>query len=218
MTSNHQFKLILIGNATVGKSCFLHYFVTRRFKSSSKTTLGVEFGSQIVEIGDRTVNLRVWDTAGDERFRSITRSYYRNAVGVLIFYDITSRLSFEQVPQWIVDARQYSEKNAVIMLIGNKSDLDNDTEIHSDDSTEESSSLRQVSMLEASAFAQENGMLFLETSAKTGENVLNAFVRSGRAILDRSERGELNTHSEKKKLKDGWDTLKTDAEGSGCAC
>lgn len=214
---DHQFKLILIGNAKVGKSCFLHYFVTRRFKSSTKTTLGVEFGSQVVEIGDKNINLRVWDTAGDERFRSITRSYYRNAVGVLIFYDITSRQSFESVPQWVEDARRFAENNAVLMLVGNKSDLDEENERVVDDPEDAMESLRQVPMLEASAFAQENGMLFLETSSKTGDNVLNAFVRTGRSIVEKVERGELSTQAEKKKLKDGWETSQSE-QVSGCAC
>jgi small GTP-binding protein len=222
-----QFKMILIGNAKVGKSCFLHYFVTRRFKSSSKTTLGVEFGSQVIEVGDKAVNLRVWDTAGDERFRSITRSYYRNAVGVLIFYDITSRQSYEQVPQWIEDARQFAENNAVLMLVGNKSDLLEDEEEGggdgggggSDDDDENGAvSLRQVPMLEASAFAQENNLLFLETSAKTGSNVLHAFILSGRNILEKVERGELNCSGlEEKKIAGGWDKPADGKEG-GCAC
>ena len=227
---DHQFKLILIGNAKVGKSCFLHYFVTRRFKSSSKTTLGVEFGSQVIEVGTKAVNLRVWDTAGDERFRSITRSYYRNAVGVLIFYDITSRQSYEQVPQWIEDARQFAESNAVLMLVGNKSDLleeeeeggddDGGGNSGSDDDDESSgASLRQVPMLEASAFAQENNLLFLETSAKTGSNVMHAFVLSGRNILEKVERGELNcSGSEKKKITGGWDSSPKDGRDGGCAC
>jgi len=215
---------ILLSYLTLSTSLCLSFFFVfytliyaSRPLSLRSFAQGVEFGSQLLEIGDKTINLRVWDTAGDERFRSITRSYYRSAVGVMIFYDITSRHSFEQVPQWIEDARQFAEKNAVLMLIGNKSDMGEEGELNSfDDGTDSSTSLREVPMLEASAFAQENNMLFLETSAKTGDNVLNAFVRSGRSIAEKVERGDLSVRSEKNKLKDGWDNDQADQANSGC--
>ena len=248
---DYQFKLILIGDAKVGKSCFLHYFVARRFKQASKTTLGVEFGSQVIDISGKLTNLRVWDTAGDERFRSITRSYYRNAVGVLIFYDITSRASFLHVPQWIEDARKYAQNNCVLMLVGNKSDLaDGEHEDLSGDGGGSSSSVgsdddgsdgggergdkdgvpgspsrmrtrktrREVPMLEASAFAQERNMLFLETSALTGNNVMSAFLRCARRIVSKVEAGELTDGLMRKGLERGWEQQGVEKASGGCAC
>ena len=115
-----------------------------------------------------------WDTAGQEKFRSITRSYYRGAAGCLLVYDITRRETFEHVTSWLDDCRKYSSKDIVIMLIGNKSDLED---------------ARQVSTDEAQKFADEHGMAFLETSAKTAANVESAFVDSANKIYEKVESG-----------------------------
>lgn len=108
-------------------------------------TIGVEFGSKIVNIGGKSTKLQIWDTAGQERFRSVTRSYYRGAAGALLVYDISSRDSFNALANWLRDARTLSSPNICILLVGNKKDM------------EES---REVTFNEASQFAQENGMLF----------------------------------------------------------
>lgn len=105
-------------------------------------TIGVEFGSKIVNIGGKSTKLQIWDTAGQERFRSVTRSYYRGAAGALLVYDITSRDSFNALSNWLRDARTLASPNIVILLVGNKKDM------------EES---REVTFTEASQFAQENG-------------------------------------------------------------
>jgi len=158
----------------------------------------VEFGSRIVNVGGKSVKLQIWDTAGQERFRSVTRSYYRGAAGALLVYDATSRDSFNALTNWLNDARTLASPNIVILLVGNKKDLEE---------------ARDVTFLEASTFAQENGLffrilhkfpivilrlfvvaelIFLETSAKTGENVEEAFLKCSKTILAKIETGELD--------------------------
>lgn len=146
-------------------------------KDDSSHTIGVEFGSRIVNVGGKSVKLQIWDTAGQERFRSVTRSYYRGAAGALLVYDTTSRESFNALSNWLNDARTLASPNIVILLVGNKKDLEEE---------------REVTFLEASTFAQENELIFLETSAKTGENVEEAFLKCSKTILAKIETGELD--------------------------
>lgn len=176
-TYDYLFKFLIIGSAGVGKSCILHQFMENKFKQDAHHTIGVEFGSKIVNIGGKSVKLQIWDTAGQERFRSVTRSYYRGAAGALLVYDITSRETYNTLATWLTDARTLASPNIVIILLGNKKDLDAD---------------REVTFLEASRFAQENELMFLETSAITGENVEEAFLKCSRTILTKIEAGELD--------------------------
>ncbi|KAG6926301.1 RAB4B, member RAS oncogene family, partial [Chelydra serpentina] len=171
------FKFLVIGSAGTGKSCLLHQFIENKFKQDSSHTIGVEFGSKVVNVGGKTVKLQIWDTAGQERFRSVTRSYYRGAAGALLAYDITSRETYNALTNWLTDARTLASPSIVIILCGNKKDLDAD---------------REVTFLEASRFAQENELMFLETSALTGENVEEAFLKCARTILNKIESGELD--------------------------
>ncbi|KAM4041395.1 ras-related protein Rab-4A isoform 3-T5 [Anomaloglossus baeobatrachus] len=142
-TYDFLFKFLVIGNAGTGKSCLLHQFIEKKFKEDSNHTIGVEFGSKIINVGGKYVKLQIWDTAGQERFRSVTRSYYRGAAGALLVYDITSRETYNALTNWLTDARMLASQNIVIILCGNKKDLDAD---------------REVTFLEASRFAQENGV------------------------------------------------------------
>ncbi|XP_068524463.1 ras-related protein Rab-4B isoform X1 [Anas acuta] len=169
-TYDFLFKFLVIGSAGTGKSCLLHQFIENKFKQDSNHTIGVEFGSKVVNVGGKTVKLQIWDTAGQERFRSVTRSYYRGAAGALLVYDITSRETYNALTNWLTDARTLASPNIVIILCGNKKDLDAD---------------REVTFLEASRFAQENELMFLETSALTGENVEEAFLKCARTILNK---------------------------------
>lgn len=176
-TYDFLFKFLVIGSAGTGKSCLLHQFIENKFKADSNHTIGVEFGSKVVNIGGKSVKLQIWDTAGQERFRSVTRSYYRGAAGALLVYDITSRESYNSLSNWLVDARTLASPNIAVLLVGNKKDLEED---------------REVTFLEASRFAQENELMFLETSALTGENVEEAFLKCSKTILAKIEAGELD--------------------------
>ncbi|XDC62086.1 hypothetical protein R6Z07M_013268 [Ovis aries] len=176
-TYDFLFKFLVIGSAGTGKSCLLHQFIENKFKQDSNHTIGVEFGSRVVNVGGKTVKLQIWDTAGQERFRSVTRSYYRGAAGALLVYDITSRETYNSLAAWLTDARTLASPNIVVILCGNKKDLDPE---------------REVTFLEASRFAQENELMFLETSALTGENVEEAFLKCARTILNKIDSGELD--------------------------
>ncbi|KAN0062626.1 Ras-related protein Rab-4B [Thecaphora frezii] len=170
-------KFIIIGEAGTGKSCLLHHFINNQFKDQSAHTIGVEFSSRLVKLGNKSVKLQLWDTAGQERFRSVTRSYYRGAAGALLVYDITKRSTFEPLQRWLSDARALASSDLVVVLVGNK--LDREEE-------------REVGYLEASRWASENGVLFLETSSLTGENVEAPFALAARSILLSIESGRLD--------------------------
>lgn len=121
MSYSYLFKYIIIGDTGVGKSCLLLQFTDKRFQPVHDLTIGVEFGARMVNLeGDKLVKLQIWDTAGQESFRSITRSYYRGAAGALLVYDITRRDTFQHLSRWLEEARQHAQSNMVIMLIGNK--------------------------------------------------------------------------------------------------
>jgi len=177
---DYLFKFIIIVDAACGKSCILHRFIDDKFKKESTHTIGVEFGSKIIEVGGQHVKLQIWDTAGQERFRSVTRSYYRGAAGAVLVYDITSRESYNHVNSWLEDARALANPDIAIVLVGNKIDL---------------ASEREVTFMEASRFAQENDLIFLETSALTGEGVQEVFLKCARTILTKIESGALDPDS-----------------------
>lgn len=171
---DYGLKLIIIGDAGAGKSSFMHQFLEGKFRKQSTHTIGVEFGTKIISIGGRQIKLQIWDTAGQERYRAVTRSYYRGAVGALILYDVTSRDSYNNLPTWLQDAREQAWKDISIIAAGNKRDLKEEL---------------QVSFLEASRFPQEQDILFLETSALTGENVQELFFTLSQRILNKVEEG-----------------------------
>lgn len=151
-------------------------------------TIGVEFGARMITIDSKQIKLQIWDTAGQEAFRSITRSYYRGAAGALLVYDITRRETFNHLTTWLEDARQHSNSNMVIMLIGNKSDLD---------------SRREVRREEGEAFAREHGLVFMETSAKTAANVEEAFINTAKEIYEKIQEGVFDINNEANGIKIG---------------
>mmetsp|Transcript_12011 Transcript_12011/g.26354 ORF Transcript_12011/g.26354 Transcript_12011/m.26354 type:complete len:231 (+) Transcript_12011:103-795(+) len=162
-TYDFIFKIVLLGDSGVGKSNLVFRFTKNEFNKDSKSTIGVEFATKTVQIEDnRLVKAQIWDTAGQERYRSIASSYYRGAVGALLVYDITDRESFNHVPTWLKEIEENAEKDCLIMLVGNKMDLDEQ---------------RAVFVRDGRSFARKNGLAFIETSALDATGVEIAFQR-----------------------------------------
>jgi len=181
MSYSYLFKYIIIGDTGVGKSCLLLQFTDKRFRHDHDLTIGVEFGSRMIKIEDKEIKLQIWDTAGQESFRSITRSYYRGAAGALLVYDITRRDTFTHLSNWLQDARENGNADMIITLVANKTDLD---------------SRRTVSKEEGEAFARENGLIFIEASAKTSTNVEEAFQNTAQTIYAKVKEGSIDITSE----------------------
>mmetsp|Transcript_21951 Transcript_21951/g.36760 ORF Transcript_21951/g.36760 Transcript_21951/m.36760 type:complete len:205 (-) Transcript_21951:314-928(-) len=203
MSYAYLFKYIIIGDTGVGKSCLLLQFTDKRFQPVHDLTIGVEFGARLINIDQHQIKLQIWDTAGQESFRSITRSYYRDAAGALLVYDITRRESFNHLGRWLEEAKQNGNPNMTIMLIGNKSDLEH---------------RRAVSTKEGELFAQEHGLVFLETSAKSAANVEMAFIKTAENIYEKIKDGVYDPTREGNGVKLGVmaATPKTAAKSGGC--
>lgn len=124
MSYTYLFKYIIIGDTSVGKSCMLMQLLDGQFRQRHEITIGVEFGSKLMKVKNTDLKLQIWDTAGQESFRSITRGYYRSAAAALLVYDITNVQSFKNVSKWLEEARMYGNPNLEVILVGNKSDLE----------------------------------------------------------------------------------------------
>ncbi|KAI6230991.1 hypothetical protein M3Y95_00334400 [Aphelenchoides besseyi] len=159
---DHLFKLVLIGDSGAGKSNLLSRFTRNEFDIDQKSTIGVEFATRSVQIEGKMIKSQIWDTAGQERYRAITKAYYRGAAGALLVYDMTKHVSYENVKRWLQELRDYADQNVAVMLVGNKADL---------------RYLRAVPTEEAAAFAKNNQLSFIETSALDSTNVEEAFTR-----------------------------------------
>ena len=158
---NYLFKVVLVGDSGVGKSCLLSRFAWDQFSLDSKSTIGVEFATKSVMIEGQTVKAQLWDTAGQERYRAITTAYYREAVGAVIVYDITKEDTFKSVEKWVQDVRNNTSREVCIMLVGNKCDLRKE---------------RAVTTEMGKLFARNNELSFLEASALDSTNVESAFT------------------------------------------
>jgi small GTP-binding protein len=161
-------KFIVIGTSGVGKTAILKRLVDGTFTTESQSTIGVDFTATVLDVEDQQVHLQIWDTAGQERFRSIAKAYIRSAIGVLLFFDVSSRKSFDDLTLWLNDIHALCGPNAVITLVGNKLDVVDD---------------RKIMSSEGEAFAQLHRLTYLETSARGGDNIEEVFHRTAAAIL-----------------------------------
>jgi len=191
-------KLVLLGEAAVGKSSLVLRFVNNDFQENKEPTIGAAFLTQKCNLPTRTIKFEIWDTAGQERFASLAPMYYRNAQSALVVYDLTKPTSLIKAKHWVAELQRQASPGIVIALVGNKLDLTNDpSESHSlgDDADGEGDAgdadgdARKVSTAEAKSYAEEEGLLFFETSAKLGTNVTEVFTAIANAIPETSLKG-----------------------------
>ncbi|OIT03168.1 PREDICTED: ras-related protein RABA5a-like [Nicotiana attenuata] len=181
---DYLFKIVLIGDSAVGKSNLLARFARDEFYPNSKSTIGVEFQTQKMDINGKEVKAQIWDTAGQERFRAVTSAYYRGAVGALLVYDISRRLTFDSIGRWLNELQTHSDMNVVTILVGNKSDLKD---------------AREVTTAEGKALAEAKGLFFIETSALDSSNVASAFQTVVREIYNILSRKVIQSQELQKK-------------------
>eukprot|EP00912_Choanoflagellata_sp_UC4_P000581 UC4_evm3s357 len=164
---DYLFKLLLIGDSGVGKTCVLFRFSDDAFNSTFISTIGIDFKIRTIELDGKKIKLQIWDTAGQERFRTITTAYYRGAMGILLVYDITAEKSFENIKVWIKNIEEHASEDVEKMILGNKCDMEDK---------------RVIKKEQGEALASEYGVGFMETSAKANVNVEEAFMKIARDI------------------------------------
>lgn len=195
MVENVDFyKFIVIGSTGVGKTCIMKRMTENEYRENTLSTTGVEFDSTKVEVDGHEVAIQIWDTAGQERFRSISRAYFRNAKGVLMVFSLIDKDSFDDVGGWLNDVHSLCCQDVEIMLVGNKSDI---------------ADQRVISLYEAENFAQSRNIRYIETSAKTGQNIREAFTRVAAEVVRKTERNNADTSVNKL-------VLTSDEKKKGC--
>ena len=196
------FKVLLLGNSDVGKSSLLLRYVDSVWSDTFVPTIGVDFKVKTIEIDGKKVKLQIWDTAGQERFRTVVSTYFRGAHGLFLIYDITNRDSFKNLENWLIEIEKNASENVLKILIGNKNDLEDERDIASD---------------EGKAFANRNGMQFIETSAKMNTNVNEAFETLGKLMIEfNSQQKQAMTQDKKDKKVLGASSGKNLNTKKGC--
>lgn len=180
-TYDYLFKLLLIGDSGVGKTCILVRFSEDAFNSTFISTIGIDFKIRTVDIDGRKIKLQIWDTAGQERFRTITTAYYRGAMGIMLVYDVTSEKSFDNIRNWIRNIEENAASDVEKMILGNKCDL---------------ADSRMVSKERGQLLADEHGVKFMETSAKSGLNVESAFTALAKDIKNKMDRRHVDPNGQ----------------------
>ncbi|TKR96299.1 hypothetical protein L596_010341 [Steinernema carpocapsae] len=158
----YLFKVVLVGDTGVGKTNLISRYMDDRFDPNERQTIGVDMATTCVQVHGHTIKAQIWDTAGQDRYGSIVPTYYKHALGAILVYNITETQSFQNARRWLNDIQKYANRDMMVLLVGNKTDLEE---------------LRVVPMEEAKEFAVENGLSFIETSALNNDNVRTAFSK-----------------------------------------
>jgi len=174
------FKLLLIGDSGVGKTCILFRFSDDAFNTTFISTIGIDFKIKTIELRGKRIKLQIWDTAGQERFHTITTSYYRGAMGIMLVYDITNPKSFDNIAKWLRNIDEHANEDVEKMILGNKCDMEDK---------------RMISRERGETIAREHGIRFLETSAKANINIDRAFLELAEAILNKQTAGQNQTEN-----------------------
>ena len=192
------FKIVLIGDSGVGKTNILSRYLTNQFSASTQPTVGVEFGSKIIKKGEKLIKLQIWDTAGQERYKSITSAYYKGAKGAFVVYDISRKSTFDTVDKWINELKNNGSEDVFILLVGNKSDLNDQ---------------REISEEEVKKKAEVYNIAFCETSALKGNNIEFAFESLIDKITEKLEKEKVILGKNISKIEEGKTiTLNTDKD------
>jgi Ras-related protein Rab-11A len=174
---DYLFKIVIIGDSSVGKSNIISRLVKNEFSQTTKPTIGVDFATKTFTFDKEQVKIQLWDTAGQERYHAIVSAYYRGSSGAIIVYDVTNQKSFENIRTiWMKNLRNVCDENLPLMILGNKNDLEKD---------------RAVSKLSGDELAMSEKLAFFETSALSGDNINSAFEIFTRKIYDREKKKEL---------------------------
>ncbi|KAG4410776.1 hypothetical protein IFR04_016091 [Cadophora malorum] len=229
-------KLVLLGEAAVGKSSLVLRFVNNDFQENKEPTIGAAFLTQKCNLPTRTIKFEIWDTAGQERFASLAPMYYRNAQSALVVYDLTKPTSLIKAKHWVAELQRQASPGIVIALVGNKLDLTHEPSSHANnlaedgdgegaDSEDADGDARKVSVSEAKSYAEEEGLLFFETSAKLGTNVTEVFTAIANAIPETSLKGARGPGASQASTGRSEDQSRVNLTGprdaaskEGCAC
>lgn len=184
---SYQFKINLVGDSSVGKTSLLSRFVNDKFEQKYRCTIGVEYKCKNISIDDNSIKLQVFDTCGAEKYRCITRSYYRSAKGIFLVFDLTNPISFAKLEDWLIDILNSAPKGVEIFLIGNKKDLE---------------SRRNVSKRVIENILSKHSIKnYIETSALTGEGVIEAFHKMSEILMDKEKLNQITYGDNKSQVK-----------------
>ena len=197
---DYQFNFVIVGESGVGKSCIVLNFAEQKPRKQHQVTIACEFAARIIPVRGRDIKVQIWDTAGQENFRSITRSYYRSSVAAVVVYDVSSRITFEKVRNWMEELKNNAHEKITVILVGNKRDL---------------KEKREVSREEGEKLARELRVMFIETCAFELPSVENMFEALVEEVISKIDSGKLDPNNEHIGIKKGNKTKGSTGKGPG---